>query len=44
MKVIKDFFCIQEQKTYKVDEEYKGKRTDLKDFVNYPKAKVKTKK
>jgi len=28
-KVTKEFFCIQEKKTYKVGSEYKGKRKDL---------------
>ena len=44
MKVLKHFFCIQEQKVYKVGSEYKGKRKDLKGLVEYPKAKRKSKK
>jgi len=43
MKVIKEFYCIQEQKTYKVSEEYKGKRTDLKDYLEQPKKVIKSK-
>lgn len=44
MKVKKQFFCIQEQKTYKVGDEYKGKRKDLIGLVDYPKKKVVKKK
>jgi len=44
MKVIKQFYCIQERKTYKIGNEYKGKRKDLKGLVEYPKAKRKSKK
>lgn len=32
-KVKKTFFCIQEQKTYFVNDEYKGKRKDLDDYL-----------
>ena len=39
MEVLKDFYCIQDKKTYKLGEQYKGKRKDLKGYVNYPKAK-----
>ena len=44
MKVKKDFFCIQEKKEYKVGEEYKGKRKDLKEYVVYAKPRTKIKK
>ena len=43
MKVIKGFYCIQDKKTYYIGEEYKGKRKDLKGYVNYP-QKRKSKK
>ena len=33
MKVIKQFFCIQEKKTYYVGDEYTGKRTDLSQLL-----------
>lgn len=29
MKVIKEFYCTQEKKVYKVGDIYTGKRTDL---------------
>jgi hypothetical protein len=29
MKVKKQFFCIQERKTYNIGDEYTGKRKDL---------------
>ena len=29
MKVLKDFYCIQEKKSYKEGDEYTGKRKDL---------------
>lgn len=32
MKVKKAFFCTQERKSYKVGDEYKGKRKDLSSF------------
>lgn len=38
-KVIKDFFCIKEKKSYKKGEEYKGERTDI-DHLLEPKKKV----
>ena len=44
MKAIKHFFCIQEFKSYKVGDEYTGKRKDLKGLVDYPIAKRKSKK
>jgi hypothetical protein len=39
MKVLKQFFCIQEQKTYKLGDSYTGKRKDLKGLVEYPKPR-----
>jgi hypothetical protein len=39
MKAIKHFFCIKEFKTYKIGDEYTGKRKDLKGLVDYPKSK-----
>ena len=33
MKVIRDFFCIQEKKAYKAGDEYTGKRKDLINYV-----------
>lgn len=44
MKVIKDFFCIEEKKSYKEGGDYNGKRKDLKGYINYPKARTKSKK
>ena len=41
MKVIKDFYCTQEKKVYKVGEYYTGKRTDLLNNVEQPKNKPK---
>lgn len=41
MKVIKDFFCSQEKKSYKEGNDYNGKRKDLKGYINYPKARTK---
>ena len=38
MKVIKDFYCIQERRTYKVGNEYKGKRQDIKEYLEQKKA------
>ena len=32
-KVLVDFFCTKEKKTYKKGSEYKGKRTDLSLFL-----------
>ena len=29
MIVIKEFYCTQEKKTYKIGDLYKGKRTDI---------------
>jgi len=43
MKVLKDFFCIQEKVTYKKGDDYKGKRTDLKGYLNQPKRVTKKK-
>ena len=43
MKVIKDFFCIKERKTYLKGDEYNGSRTDLKGLVDYPIKKKVTK-
>jgi len=43
MKVLKDFYCIKEAKTYKIGDTYNGKRKDLKGCVNYPKRTVKKK-
>ena len=43
MKVIKQFYCIKDKITYKVGDEYKGKRTDLKDYLEQKKA-IKSKK
>jgi hypothetical protein len=40
MKVVKDFFCIIERKTYKVGDEYKGKRKDLGHVLEAPKKKA----
>lgn len=34
MKVLKQFFCIKELKTYYVGDEYKGKRKDLKAYLS----------
>ena len=44
MKVIKHFFCIKEFKSYKVGDDYTGKRKDLNGLVDYPIVKRKTKK
>lgn len=44
MKVIKEFFCIQEKVSYKVGDEYKGKRTDLGHVLEAPKKKEAKKK
>ena len=45
MKVLKEFYCIQSKKSYKVVDEYKGNRKDLKGFVEYKQVKkVKPKK
>lgn len=38
-KVIKEFFCIEEKKTYKIGDEYTGKRTDLKEYLSKTKNK-----
>jgi|TARA_R110000851_G_scaffold44305_2_gene109084 hypothetical protein len=40
-KVLIDFFCIKERKTYKKGSEYNGNRTDLSLFLE---KKNKTKK
>ncbi len=37
MKVIKEFYCIKEKKSYKVGDEYTGKRTDLGHLLEKPK-------
>lgn len=39
MKVKKQFYCTQEKKTYKVGDEYKGQRKDLKEYVIYPRKR-----
>lgn len=45
MKVLKEFFCIQSKQPYKVGDDYKGNRKDLKGFVEYKQVKkVKPKK
>jgi len=44
MKVIKQFYCIQEKKTYKVGNEYKGKRNDIKEYLEATKHKAKKNK
>lgn len=36
-KVSKPFFCIQEQKSYFIGDEYKGKRKDLGNYLVKPK-------
>jgi hypothetical protein len=40
MKVIKQFYCTKEQKTYNVKDNYTGNRKDL---GNYLEAPIKTK-
>ena len=44
MKVLRDFYCRQEDKSYFEGENYNGKRTDLIGFVGYPIPKEKTKR
>ena len=44
MKVIKGFYCTQEKKTYRVGNEYKGKRKDIKEYLEQTKHKAKSKK
>ena len=39
-KVIKEFFCVEEKKTFYVGDEYTGKRTDLSGYVEKKKTKV----
>lgn len=39
MKVVKEFFCVQEQKKYKAGDEYTGKRKDLGDYLEKRKRK-----
>jgi hypothetical protein len=39
MKVIKQFYCIKDKKTYYVGNEYKGKRQDIKEYLEVQKAK-----
>ena len=41
MKVLKDFYCRQEDKSYFEGDNYNGKRTDLIGFVGYPIPKEK---
>lgn len=41
MKVIKEFFCTQEKKAYKVGDTYTGKRTDIKDYLEGKKVATK---
>ena len=41
MVVIKEFYCTQEKKVYKVGDEYTGKRTDLANNVEQSKKKPK---
>ena len=38
-KVKKEFFCIKERKTYKVGNEYKGKRKDIKEYLENTRTK-----
>jgi len=33
MKVIKQFYCIKEKKTYYIGNEYKGKRSDVREYL-----------
>jgi len=44
MKVIKQFYCIQERKTYRVGNEYRGKRKDIKEYLEQKKKVVKKRK
>ena len=41
MKVLRDFYCRQEDKSYFEGDNYNGKRTDLIGFVGYPIPKEK---
>ena len=43
-KVKKEFFCIQEKKSYKVGDEYTGKRTDLNEYLELEAKQTKSKK
>ena len=43
MKVIKPFYCTQEKKAYNLGDDYKGKRKDLKAFLEVPKKTTKKK-
>lgn len=43
MKVLKNFFCIKTQTRYNKGDEYKGKRKDLGNLVEKPKAPKKDK-
>lgn len=43
-KVIKQFYCTQEKVNYNVNDEYKGKRTDLKAYLEPTKRVVKKNK
>ena len=43
-KVIKEFYCIKECKTYNVNDEYTGNRKDLGSYLEVPKKVIKTKK
>ena len=38
MKVSKEFYCIQEKKSYKQGDEYTGKRKDLGAFLEKKKT------
>ena len=40
MKVSKNFFCTQTKVSYKVGDEYKGKRKDLGHVLEAPKKKA----
>jgi hypothetical protein len=40
MKVIKGFYCTKEKRTYKVGNEYKGKRKDIKEYLEAQKKKA----
>jgi|15BtaG_2_1085339.scaffolds.fasta_scaffold08849_3 hypothetical protein len=46
MKVIKQFYCIKEKKTYYIGNEYKGKRGDVREYLeqaNHKKTESKRK-
>lgn len=44
MKVLKTFYCIQEGRSYYKGDEYKGKRTDLLDYLEVEIEVVKPKR